>query len=84
LRIGERIVNLERLFNVRHGVLAQGDRLPERFLQEPVGEGPAKGKTADLEPMLLDFYRCMGWNQEGIPARNTLRSLDLPNPYPRN
>lgn len=33
---GERIVNLERLFNIRHGFSRKDDRLPLRFSQEPL------------------------------------------------
>ncbi|MEJ5197754.1 MAG: aldehyde ferredoxin oxidoreductase C-terminal domain-containing protein, partial [Anaerolineae bacterium] len=36
LQIGERIVNLERLYNVRQGLSRADDRLPERFTTEPV------------------------------------------------
>lgn len=36
LRAGERIVNLERMYNVRHGFTARDDRLPDRFLREPL------------------------------------------------
>lgn len=36
LLAGERIVNLERMYNVRHGFSARDDRLPERFLREPL------------------------------------------------
>jgi aldehyde:ferredoxin oxidoreductase len=77
LNTGERILNLERLFNLRHGALTDPDTLPERFLREPVEEGPAKGQTVDLKPMLLDFYRSMGWDEAGIPTESKLKSLDL-------
>ncbi len=36
LTIGERIVNLERMYNVRQGLSRTDDRLPERFTREPV------------------------------------------------
>ena len=36
LLIGERIVNLERMYNVRHGLSRKDDYLPERFMKEPV------------------------------------------------
>jgi aldehyde:ferredoxin oxidoreductase len=36
LTIGERIVNLERLFNVREGLSRSDDRLPRRFTEEAV------------------------------------------------
>jgi aldehyde:ferredoxin oxidoreductase len=35
LRVGERIVNLERLYNIREGFSRADDRLPARFTQEP-------------------------------------------------
>ncbi|MCK4486431.1 MAG: hypothetical protein KAU38_06700, partial [Desulfobacterales bacterium] len=41
LRIGERIWNLERLFNIRAGFDHTHDTLPERFLKEPIQDGPA-------------------------------------------
>ncbi|NPV85091.1 MAG: aldehyde ferredoxin oxidoreductase family protein [Anaerolineae bacterium] len=36
LLIGERVVNLERMYNVRHGYSRKDDYLPERFMKEPV------------------------------------------------
>jgi len=36
LLAGERIVNLERLFNVRHGFGRKDDQLPSRFSREPL------------------------------------------------
>jgi aldehyde:ferredoxin oxidoreductase len=71
-RIGERVLNLERLFR------AADDRLPERFKEEAADQGPAEGKTVDVEPMVQDFYRSMGWDDEGIPSEKTLKSLGLP------
>ena len=36
LLAGERIVNLERLYNIRHGFDIQLDKLPDRFINEPL------------------------------------------------
>ncbi len=36
LMAGERIINLERLFNVRHGFDRKDDQLPARFSREPL------------------------------------------------
>ena len=36
LAIGERIVNLERMINVRHGFSRDDDKLPRRFSDEPL------------------------------------------------
>jgi aldehyde:ferredoxin oxidoreductase len=78
MKIGERIVNLERAFNVRQGLTRKDDALPERFLKEPVPDGPAKGRVMELEPMLDEYYEARGWElKKGYPMRRTLEELDL-------
>jgi len=77
LRIGERIVNVERLFNLRNGAGVRDDRIPEKFIEEAIDEGPGEGHTVELEPMLRDFYRVMGWNETGYPSEERLTALDL-------
>lgn len=79
-RIGERIVNLERLFNAREGIDRRDDCLPKRFLEEPLppGSGPSTGSVLELEPMLDEYYRARGWDvQTGLPAEAKLRELGL-------
>jgi aldehyde:ferredoxin oxidoreductase len=78
LYIGERIVNTEKLFNIRFGATADLDTLPEKFLKEPIGEGPSTGAKVDLKPMVRDFYRVMGWDEQGVPLPETLAAFDLP------
>ena len=51
-RVGERKVNLERLFNLREGLKPADDTLPWRALREPIGDGPSQGRVVNLEPML--------------------------------
>jgi aldehyde:ferredoxin oxidoreductase len=77
LFIGERIVNMEKLFNLRFGATADLDTLPDKFLQEPIGEGPSTGAKVDLVPMVQDFYRSMGWDEKGVPLPETLITLQL-------
>jgi aldehyde:ferredoxin oxidoreductase len=79
-QIGERIVNLERLFIAREGITRRDDTLPERFLQEPLpeGSGPSTGSVLELEPMLDEYYRARGWDVEtGLPAPEKLEELGL-------
>ncbi|MBU0492884.1 MAG: aldehyde ferredoxin oxidoreductase family protein [Chloroflexi bacterium] len=79
-RIGERIVNLERLFIAREGVTRRDDTLPRRFLAEPLpeGSGPSTGSVLELEPMLDEYYRARGWDvQTGLPTREKLTELGL-------
>jgi aldehyde:ferredoxin oxidoreductase len=79
-RIGERIVNLERLFIAREGITRKDDTLPKRFLKEPLpeGSGPSTGSVVELEPMLDEYYRARGWDVEnGLPTRDKLGELGL-------
>lgn len=75
--IGERIWNLERLFNIREGFTRENDTLPSRLLQEPVAAGPSAGRVVELQPMLEEYYRFRGWNNNGIPAEAKLAQLGL-------
>lgn len=77
-RIGERIWNLEKLYNLECGMDPSEDTLPPRLLQEPVSEGPAVGRVVLLQEMLPLYYRARGWDERGIPEERKLRSLDLP------
>lgn len=76
-RIGERIVNMEKMFNLRHGATKAMDTLPDKFTKEIVSEGPSKGTFANLEPMVDDFYTNMRWDKYGIPLPETLKKFDL-------
>ncbi len=75
--IGERILNVEKLFNLRHGAGKEQDRIPAKFIREMVDVGPAKGKTVDIEPMLREFYRAMEWDADGNPTPEKLEELHL-------
>lgn len=75
--IGERIWNLERLYNLRAGFGARDDTLPGRLLHQPVAEGPSRGCTVKLDEMLGEYYRFRGWDQSGAPTAKKLRSLGL-------
>ncbi|MBO3803061.1 MAG: aldehyde ferredoxin oxidoreductase family protein [Candidatus Brockarchaeota archaeon] len=76
-KVGERIYNLTRLFNVREGFRSEDDALPERLLGEPMPSGPAKGMVANLGPMLKEYYRLRGWDEEGVPTKEKLEELGL-------
>ena len=78
LRIGERISNLERLFNLRHGMKPTDDTLPARVLEEPLPDGASQGMVVDLEPLLDDYYRARDWRRDtGYPSQEKLKQLDL-------
>jgi aldehyde:ferredoxin oxidoreductase len=78
LTTGERITNLERAFNIREGLTRKDDSLPERFLKEPMPEGPSKGQVVDLDAMLDEYYASRGWEKKsGFPTRKKLEQLGL-------
>ena len=77
LRIGERVFNLERLFNLREGLSSKDDTLPLRFIGEPFREGPISGKVEPLTKMLLKYYRLRGWNEVGIPTEQHLKRIAI-------
>ena len=77
LRAGERIWNLERLFNLKAGLTKADDTLPPRMLEEPVPEGPAKGQVHELDKMLPEYYQARGWDENGVPTPKQLEELGL-------
>jgi aldehyde:ferredoxin oxidoreductase len=79
-RVGERIVNLERLFQVREGVRRVDDVLPWKVMHEPIPDGPSAGMhcpPAELDAMLDAYYDLRGWDRDGVPAPGRIRALDL-------
>lgn len=77
IKVGERIYNLERLYNIRERFTRADDTLPPRLLNEAVAEGPSKGWVSQLEPMLNEYYRARGWDQNGVPQAKKLAELQL-------
>jgi len=76
--LGERVLNLERLLNVREGFDRTWDRLPRRLLEEPLPDGPRSGSTVPLEALKDDFYRAVGWDvNTGVPTAETLVRVGL-------
>jgi len=77
--IGERIVNLQRMFNVREGITRKDDTQPKRLLEEKSpSPGRALGHVVHLKPMLDEYYLLREWDVEtGIPRETKLRELGL-------
>ena len=77
LKIGERIYNLERTYNLKAGFTRKDDTLPERlFENEEENEGyglPGK----EFEAAIQEYYHYRGWNEEGVPLLEKLKELEL-------
>jgi aldehyde:ferredoxin oxidoreductase len=77
LKAGERIYNLERMFNLKSGLTAKDDTLPARLLNEPLVTGASKGSVNHLAEMLPEYYGLRGWSAEGVPTGEKLSELAL-------
>ncbi|HSH36642.1 aldehyde ferredoxin oxidoreductase family protein, partial [Schnuerera sp.] len=77
LEAGERVWNLEKLFNLREGIDSSQDTLPKRLLEEPVVNGPTEGHIHHLDKLLPEYYEVRGWDEKGIPTEETLDRLGL-------
>jgi aldehyde:ferredoxin oxidoreductase len=74
--MGERIIDLIRVYNLRAGISSKDDRLPPRLL-EPTKEGGHAGKVPDIDYQIKDFYRVIGWDERGVPTPDRLKQIGL-------
>ncbi|MDD1719745.1 MAG: aldehyde ferredoxin oxidoreductase family protein [Methanoregulaceae archaeon] len=77
LKIGERIWNLQRMFNIRAGFSDSDDTLPVRLLTEPLHEGAPKDRVWVREPLLSQYYQLRGWDEKGVPTPEKLQELGI-------
>lgn len=73
MRTGERIFNLQRVYNMRCGVSRKDDFLHPRFLTL----NRDKDKLPPLGQLLSDYYQYRGWSEEGFPTKEKLEELNL-------
>jgi aldehyde:ferredoxin oxidoreductase len=83
LIISERIWHLTRAFSVREikGFGRHLDFPPARLCEEPIADGPNQGHVIsedDIHNLLTWYYSARGWNEDGIPSRETLLQAGLP------
>jgi len=81
LNIGERVFNLQRMFNVREGISRKDDYLPARVHRVPefgMYSSVVECEIKDYKRMLDEYYEARGWNREtGIPTKGKLQQLGL-------
>jgi aldehyde:ferredoxin oxidoreductase len=73
--MGERRLHLMRVYNLREGLLASDDTLPDRFFDEPISSGRWSGTRLDrarFHGLIRTYYRMMGWDDGGRPRYETL------------
>ena len=80
-KAGERIWNLQRLFNVREGASRKDDMPPHKMLNEALVVGEKKYPPLNekhINELLDDYYDERGWDKDtGNPSMETLKRLDL-------
>lgn len=77
LKIGERICNLERTYNLKAGFTWEDDTLPDRlFINEGDNEGCGLPRK-EFEAAIQEYYHYRGWNKEGVPKPEKLKKLGI-------
>jgi aldehyde:ferredoxin oxidoreductase len=77
LKIGERISNLERIYNLGAGFTRKDDTLPERLFENK-GESERYGfSREEFEKAIQEYYHYRGWDAYGIPAPEKLEELGI-------
>ncbi|MCB1879336.1 MAG: aldehyde ferredoxin oxidoreductase, partial [Gammaproteobacteria bacterium] len=66
-----------RQFNLAAGFTGKDDTLPKRLLKDAAKTGPAQGRVNGLDQMLPEYYQLRGWDNAGVPTRETLSKLGL-------
>jgi len=79
LQIGERIICMERCFNVREGFKRKADSLPAKMVSESLrNAGPATGQVVkNLAGMLDEYYQALGYTKNGVPSIDKLKELGI-------
>jgi aldehyde:ferredoxin oxidoreductase len=80
MKVGERRLNLMRVFNAREGFGRKDDQLPKKFFKPLAGEGPTAGVAldkAEFDAALDLYYQYMHWTPEGHPTRAALAELGI-------
>ena len=81
LKIGERVNNLQRLFNIREGFSKKDDIIPERAKKRPLFGAYQDEEGCiikEYESMLEEYYKARGWDKEtGRPRREKMMELKL-------
>ena len=79
IKVGERIMNLERAFIVREGFRREHDTLPFRMRTQPAPDGGYPELDQEtMDYMLDEYYQARGWDKEtAIPTKEKLQELDL-------
>jgi aldehyde:ferredoxin oxidoreductase len=80
MAVGERRLNLFRIFNAREGLDRKDDKLPKKFFKQLQGAGPTAGIALtheEIESAIDEYYKLAGWTNNGVPTPETMERLDI-------
>ncbi|MCP5109108.1 MAG: aldehyde ferredoxin oxidoreductase [bacterium] len=78
MEVGRRVQTLMQLFNLKHGIEPVSLKTNPRSVGEPpLTEGPNRGRRLDLDRMMADYWREIGWDETGRPTAETIEALGL-------
>ncbi|MEE9506670.1 MAG: aldehyde ferredoxin oxidoreductase family protein [Thermoplasmata archaeon] len=76
--VGKRVIDTERMFNIRQGLTRKDDTLPKRYFDDPMPMGPTKGHHIDrneFDAMLSRYYKLRGWDEKGMLAPSRVEEI---------
>ena len=77
--VGQRIIDTERILNLRFGLTRADDSLPKRYFDDPAPLKTAKGHHIDrqqFQTMLDRYYQLRGWNDQGMVPSERITELE--------
>jgi len=81
MEVGERVINIQRLFNMREGFRKKDDMVPSRIISTPAFgkyEQHPECATSDYEAMLQEYYEAREWDlNTGIPTKEKCSKLGI-------
>jgi len=78
--VGQRRLNMMRVFNAREGLTSANDVLPKKMLSVPLEGGATDGMAISEQDFIAArtlYYQMAGWDQEGVPTAGKLADLNL-------
>jgi aldehyde:ferredoxin oxidoreductase len=75
--VGERITNIERLFNIREGLKRKDDQLPPRFFEATQNGRKSAVTRKKMDSMLSEYYKLRDWTTSGVPTKTQVKKLGL-------
>lgn len=79
LEAGKRVIDLERVINMREGLTYKDDTLPKRYFEDEMPMGKSRGhriERAKFEAMVARYYELRGWDSEGRPPAQTIDEIE--------